>query len=166
MTSDDKLTKSWPFHYSATWPTCPIMDTSRRVVASRRLRFRRKRMDLESTFEHLSIYYLVGRREKGGKEGRERSEKRMNRVKASLFRKEGGCEGKKGRRGGTFRVLINCLYHRLLSSNLLSFIFYPFFILLLYFILRLPPLFLSWSEKYGSIGVEEQGVATRSDGMK
>lgn len=90
----------------------------------------------------------------------------MNRVKAFLFRKEGGCEGKKGRRGGTFRVLINCLYHRLLSSNLLSFIFYPFFILLLYFILRLPPLFLSWSEKYGSIGVEEQGVATRSDGMK
>lgn len=134
-----------------------------RRVASRRLRFRRKRMDLESTFEHLSIYYLVGR---GGKEGRERSEKRMNRVKASLFRKKGGCEGKKGRRGGTFRVLINCLYHRLLRSNLLSFIFYPFFILLLYFILRLPPLFLSWSEKYGSIGVEEQGVATRSDGMK
>lgn len=51
--------------------------------------------------------------------------------------KRGWMRGGKGR-GETFRVLINCFYHRLLCSNLLSSISHPFFSLFLYFILRLP----------------------------
>lgn len=89
----------------------------------------------------MSTFGFTGWKEKEEekrKEGKRARNKRMEPLPLERRgEKRGWMRGEKGR-GETFRVLINCFYHRLLCSNLLSSISHPFFSLFLYFILRLP----------------------------
>lgn len=92
------------------------MDTSRRVVASRRFDSFSPEEDGPRIDLWAPLDLLEGKRARN-----KRIERGLSLERERGRRREGGCEGKNAAEGGgAFRVLINCFYHRLLCPNLLS----------------------------------------------